>query len=224
MNSRDKILARLKKISSLKTASPIPAWQDKDIYSDYPSARLELITEFKKHIQILAGELHVFDTVESLAAALPPLLHDIDPERCKSHQSSLIESVKKANPEVVPYLTHIDTKTIDSVSFADFEVGISGAEFLVARTGSILLQAISAGGRRLSVLPPTHIVISETSRLVFSLDEALSRLEENSEPWSYATFITGPSRTSDIEKQLVLGAHGPKKLIILLLNNTVDPM
>jgi L-lactate dehydrogenase complex protein LldG len=50
-----------------------------------------------------------------------------------------------------------------------------------------------------------------------SLDEALKKIEEADRNWSYATFITGPSRTSDIEKRLVLGAHGPKRLVTFIL-------
>jgi L-lactate dehydrogenase complex protein LldG len=90
---------------------------------------------------------------------------------------------------------------------------------LIARTGSILLHTVSAGGRRLSVLPPTHIVIAEEKQIVPSLDEAFNTLDHDQDIWSYATIITGPSRTSDIEKQLVLGAHGPKKLIVLIIKS-----
>jgi L-lactate dehydrogenase complex protein LldG len=217
MNSRDEILNRLRKVITEKPAIQIPVWQDKTTFSDYPLNSSELLTEFRKHIENLAGELHVFDSAKDLAAFLPNLLKETNPHRCRSHQSSLIDIIKKLNPQAEQYLTYIDGQEIDSVSFADFAVGITAADLLIARTGSILVRTISAGGRRLSVLPPTHIVIAETDRLVFSLDEALKMLVDQSDPWSYATFITGPSRTSDIEKQLVLGAHGPKRLIILLL-------
>jgi L-lactate utilization protein LutC len=194
--------------------------QDIELFSDYPSGPSELITEFKRHIENLAGELHVFESIGNLASAIPRILHESDPLQCRSHRSPLIEMIKKSNHQASLYLTFIDGEEIDSISFADFAVGITGADFLIARTGSILLKTISAGGRRLSVLPPTHLVIAETSCLVFSLDQALKKLGEQGDPWGYATIITGPSRTSDIEKQLVLGAHGPKRLIILLLKTT----
>ena len=217
MNSRDKILDRLRKWTEEKSASKQSDWSDKILFSDYPLSREQLLSEFKRHIELLAGELHVFDSIETLAEAIPRLLHETAPDKCRSHHSELIDRIKSVNAASAAYLTAIDKQEIDSVSFADIEVGITAADYLVARTGSILLCARSAGGRRLSVLPPTHLVISTTSSLVFSLDEGLNHLRSDPQAGSYATFITGPSRTSDIEKQLVLGAHGPKRLIILLL-------
>ncbi len=97
------------------------------------------------------------------------------------------------------------------------DVGISNCECLVAQTGSILISSTSSGGRSLSVLPPHHILIAHKSQLVSDLIEAISflrnRYGENLP--AYLSFITGPSRTGDIERILVLGAHGPKKLSIL---------
>jgi len=217
MNSRDEILDRLGRSSGSKPAIKRSDWQDKKIFSDYPLSDGELLSEFERHIEILAGELHVFDSMERLAGAIPGILHETSPEKCRSHHHPLIETIKSVNPTAGSYLTYIDNQEIDSVSFAGIEVGITGAEYLVARTGSIMLRTISAGGRRLSVLPPTHVVIATSDCLVYSLDEVLKNLQKDPQVWSYATFITGPSRTSDIEKQLVLGAHGPKRLIILLL-------
>jgi L-lactate dehydrogenase complex protein LldG len=96
---------------------------------------------------------------------------------------------------------------------------LTAVDFLVARTGSIVLSSITAGGRRLSVLPPFHIAIASAAQLVPSLDEALRIYQQRGEPnrSSYATIITGPSRTSDIEKILVLGAHGPKRLAVIVV-------
>jgi len=217
MNNRDEILNRLRTSSEAKTATKSSDWQDKTIFSDYPLSGGELLSEFRRHIEILAGELHVFDSMERLAETIPRILHETNPEKCRSHHHPLIETIKSVNPTAGSYLRYIDNQEIDSVTFAGIEVGITGAEYLVARTGSIMLRTISAGGRRLSVLPPTHVIIATSGCLVYSLDEVLKNLKKDTQDWSYATFITGPSRTSDIEKQLVLGAHGPKRLIILLL-------
>jgi L-lactate dehydrogenase complex protein LldG len=92
---------------------------------------------------------------------------------------------------------------------------------LIAQTGSILLTARSAGGRALSVLPPHHIVIAQGSQLLPDLPAAFELLQRtyNGDYPSLITFITGPSRTSDIERILVLGAHGPRFLTIFFLPN-----
>ena len=95
--------------------------------------------------------------------------------------------------------------------------GITECDALVAQTGSVLLTSRSAGGRALSVLPPHHVVLARREQLLADLPEAFELLKTRyaaSYP-SFITFITGPSRTGDIERILVLGAHGPKKLTII---------
>ena len=79
----------------------------------------------------------------------------------------------------------------------------------------------SAGGRALSVLPPHHIVIARRSQMVPDLAAAFQFARQTYAPdWpSFLSLITGPSRTGDIERILVLGAHGPKRLTIFLLNS-----
>ncbi len=98
-------------------------------------------------------------------------------------------------------------------------VGITQCDALVAQTGSILVTSRSAGGRALSVLPPHHVVLAHRSQLVRDLPEAFELLKTTYAPNypSFISFITGPSRTGDIERILVLGAHGPKKLTIFCL-------
>jgi L-lactate dehydrogenase complex protein LldG len=94
---------------------------------------------------------------------------------------------------------------------------ITLAEALIAQTGSILVTA-SCGGRGASVIAPCHIVYATTGQLVPDLTTALSRatqeriLDRN----SFACVISGSSRTADIEKILVQGAHGPRRLVVIL--------
>jgi L-lactate dehydrogenase complex protein LldG len=99
------------------------------------------------------------------------------------------------------------------------DAAITGCDALVAQTGSVLVTNPSAGGRALSVLPPHHIVIARRSQVVPDLASALQLVRKlYASNWpSFLSFITGPSRTGDIERILVLGAHGPKKLTIFLL-------
>ena len=99
------------------------------------------------------------------------------------------------------------------------DAGLTACECLVAQTGSVCATAGSSGGRALSVLPPHHVVIARRGQLVADLSDAyelLARKYAGGYP-SMTTFITGPSRTGDIERILVLGAHGPKRLTVLLV-------
>ena len=119
----------------------------------------------------------------------------------------------------LPILFTEDRPTTNEIERAD--VGITLCDALIAQTGSILLTTRSAGGRTLSVLPPHHIVIARENQLLPDLPAAFELLQKTytDDYPSLITFITGPSRTGDIERILVLGAHGPRSLAIFLLPN-----
>ena len=103
-----------------------------------------------------------------------------------------------------------------NASVRDCELGVTGCDCVVAQTGSIGVSTLSAGGRALSVLPPVHLVIARREQLLPDLAAALVLLRQRyADRWPSAmSFITGPSRTADIEKILVMGAHGPKRLAL----------
>lgn len=102
---------------------------------------------------------------------------------------------------------------------AGCDASLTGCEYLVARTGSIVLSAAQEGGRTVSVYAPVHICIAYTHQLVFDIKDALVALKDkygDNIP-SLFTFATGPSRTADIEKTLVTGVHGPKEVYLFLV-------
>ncbi|QGJ69832.1 L-lactate dehydrogenase complex protein LldG [Planctomycetales bacterium 10988] len=105
------------------------------------------------------------------------------------------------------------------------DVGITECEALIAQTGSVLITSQSSGGRVLSILPPHHVVIAERWQMLPDLAagyELLKKRYGGNYP-SLISFITGPSRTGDIERILVLGAHGPRKLTVLLDESATEP-
>ena len=96
---------------------------------------------------------------------------------------------------------------------------VTTCEFLVARTGSILMSSAQQSGRTASIYAPVHICIAYTDQLVYDIKEALQRTKEkypNQLP-SLITLASGPSRTADIEKTLVVGIHGPKEVFVFLV-------
>jgi L-lactate dehydrogenase complex protein LldG len=103
-----------------------------------------------------------------------------------------------------------------NASVNECDLGVTSCDCLVAQTGSVIVTTISAGGRALSVLPPTHLVIARREQLVPDLATAMAFLRKRYDKhWPSAlSVITGPSRTADIEKILVMGAHGPKRLAL----------
>ena len=112
---------------------------------------------------------------------------------------------------------HVDLKrSMDDLQH--IKTGITTCEYLVAHLGSILVSSSGASGRRMNVFPETHIVMAHKQQVVSYLDDALEQLEKKYPDRlpTMITNITGPSRTADIEKTLVMGMHGPKKLFVLL--------
>jgi L-lactate dehydrogenase complex protein LldG len=101
------------------------------------------------------------------------------------------------------------------------EVGITMCEALIARNGSVLVSNQNEAGRRLSIFPHHHIVIARTGQLVMDLKDGFKLIKNKYGPQipSMISTITGPSRTADIEKTLVLGAHGPKELFVFLIDD-----
>jgi L-lactate dehydrogenase complex protein LldG len=94
---------------------------------------------------------------------------------------------------------------------------ITHAEALVALTGSVLVSS-SCGGRGATVVAPVHIVVATLDQLVPDLEAVFARIREREIHTrnSYVCLITGSSRTADIEKILVMGAHGPVRLLVVL--------
>ena len=99
------------------------------------------------------------------------------------------------------------------------DAGITTCESIVAQLGAILVSSASSGGRALSILPHVHVVVAEASQVVPDLGSALAlaKARHGDQMPSVLSFITGPSRTGDIERILVLGAHGPKELYLVLV-------
>jgi L-lactate dehydrogenase complex protein LldG len=96
---------------------------------------------------------------------------------------------------------------------------ISRCEGLVALTGSVLVSSGGCGGRGASVVAPCHIVVAHARQLFPDLESAVARAREIAFDNSYVGLITGCSRTSDIEKKLIIGAHGPQRLVVILQTN-----
>lgn len=124
--------------------------------------------------------------------------------------------------QVIKFLTtegvNVDN---DPDNFLNQKIGITRCEYLISRFGSILVSSATLSGRRMFVYPEVHIVIAAASQVVPELKDALNGMIQNykgSLP-SQISLITGPSRTADIEKTLVMGAHGPRELYVFMVEN-----
>lgn len=217
MNSKDRILNKLKKDKISDSNSFPSVISDKEIFKDYPD-NISLVEMFIENFSKLSGEIFVSKNLEEAGNHLIQIISSLENQSCLTHSSENIIKLLNCNPILADYFEILSNNNLDSTKFATYEVGLTSVDFLIARTGSIVLNSLSSGGRRLSVLPPIHIVLAETKQIVPSLYD-IFRSDFVSNNWSFATIISGPSRTSDIEKQLVLGAHGPKRVIVILIEN-----
>jgi L-lactate dehydrogenase complex protein LldG len=89
----------------------------------------------------------------------------------------------------------------------------------VADTGSLVLQPGPSEPRTLSLVPPLHIAVVRASRLYPSLAAAWAALQPQADMPTNLLLISGPSKTADIQQVLAFGAHGPKELVIVLVND-----
>jgi hypothetical protein len=152
----------------------------------------DLETRFRSEFEVVKGE--VIPTAEELREFLGKFSHVV------TDGSDLARQAVGAG--------NADVRSCD--------LAVTACDCLVAQTGSIVVSTRSAGGRALSVLPPVHLVIACRDQVVADLAGAFTLLRKRyGQRWpSSLSFITGPSRTADIEKILVLGAHGPKRLAL----------
>lgn len=98
------------------------------------------------------------------------------------------------------------------------DAGITSAQWAIAETGTLVLEAKSERHRLVSLIPPVHIAIVQAGRIRRTMAEVLAAVNQSNELSRTITFITGPSRTSDIELTLAIGVHGPAKLHVIVID------
>jgi L-lactate dehydrogenase complex protein LldG len=222
MSERENILARI--YEALSVTAPKPGLHDavprsgKGVTELLPAVGRsfeENVALFQKNAVELKATFRLLASTEELRLALANLRDAEGWSRVASHRGQLTDLA--CQPLGLPVL--LTDTAFDKVELEKCPVGITGCDALVAQTGSVVVTNRSAGGRALSVLPPHHVVLARRDQLVAGLPEAFALLKAQygaSYP-SMISFITGPSRTGDIERILVLGAHGPKALTIFCL-------
>ncbi|HYA39583.1 MAG TPA: lactate utilization protein C [Candidatus Methylomirabilis sp.] len=99
-------------------------------------------------------------------------------------------------------------------------VGITGAFAGIAETGTLMLLSGPQTPATVSLLPETHIAVVENARIVATMEDAWDRLRaEYGTPPRAVNFISGPSRTADVEQTVTLGAHGPYRVLIIVVGD-----
>ena len=197
----------LQKIAAFSNKSAVNATFENEDARIYKPIEGSLDSCFQAELALIGGEAFSFKTDVELYAGLNSFLV----EKRFSAVCSCLPDIQNLLPNV----------SLNGEPYAETDAAITECEFLVARTGSVLISSASYGGRQLNVFPPVHIVIAKRSQLVPFVTDALQALQEKylgALP-SLVSLISGPSRTADIEKTLVMGAHGPRELYVFIAEN-----
>jgi L-lactate dehydrogenase complex protein LldG len=222
MESRAAILERLRELRQVGDMRPRPIYTPESIFADIPSTdRTSLIGQFTQKVTALRGEVFTVASYDEAASKVAELARAADLCRCGRQSAPLLDRLFGSHQELGFLESEMtiagEGEPLPHAAVESMQCAFTVADALVARTGSIVLRATTAGGRRLSVLPPIHCVIATADQLVPCLSSWLTE-SHHDRSWSYGTIITGPSRTADIERILVLGAHGPKRLIVIIID------
>lgn len=206
-SSKNKILQSIAAVRTKRAAAMLV----NDLHQEeiYRTIEPDAITCFKNELEAINGQCILCSDQNDLIVKLNDLLIQKGIEELHCIDPALTRQLPKTK------------LTSDPDKFETMKAGLTSCEFLIARTGSILISSANPSGRQMYAFPPIHFVVAESKQLVNYPEDAYKAIQKkyNHQLPSAITTITGPSRTADIEKTLVLGAHGPKELIVLLIVN-----
>jgi L-lactate dehydrogenase complex protein LldG len=180
-------------------------------------SQAEQVALFAKQSEVLRTEFRECASLQDAAEQFARLAQENGWKQIAFHAGGLANALAASLPSGIGLL--LIERGYDTDALEACDAGLTECESLVAQTGSVCVTSLSSGGRALSVLPPHHVVIASRGQFVPDLSAAYERLAAKYGTGypSFISFISGPSRTGDIERILVLGAHGPKKLTVLLV-------
>jgi L-lactate dehydrogenase complex protein LldG len=180
---------------------------------DTPEERVAILTE---NLGKLRAEVHRVADLAAAADTVARLAAERSWKRVAWHGH---DSVSPIAARLGGETYRVDGGGFEKNALEACDAGITACEAAVAQTGSILVSSGTCGGRALSILPHVHVVILHVAQVAGTLGDAFELVRERHAGRlpSMLSFITGPSRTGDIERILVLGAHGPKELVVVLV-------
>jgi L-lactate dehydrogenase complex protein LldG len=205
-------------VSALEVTIPVD--------SERPDTTDALSERFVQELELVDGVVHRASSKEEARQAVSKILSERGAKRVVIANTPLVSDVglESMVNDAGMETTLCDLRRDGSrerIREAELvaDVGITSADYGIAETGTLALLAAPGQGRAVSLLPPVHIAVLRASDVVYELSELFERVgKEHAEPPSALTFITGPSRTADIELVLTVGVHGPKYLYVVLLD------
>ncbi len=179
-----------------------------------------LFDEFATRAKNVSAEVFRVATIADARQVLVDFVKGVDAKKVVAVSCPLIqaagalEALTGAGVEVYTEAAAIRSQAETA------DLGISGVEFGVAETGSVCQDALAIEERLVSTLPPIHMVFINSANIVPGMADALGIVAKVFDR-GYLSFITGPSRTADIERVLTIGVHGPSRFVIIAVDETV---
>lgn len=206
---KERMLKSIRKALIEKTDNPYPNLADNGAIFTQSNEMLEV--QFAEEFSKINGQFYFCESTGQCIDDIKQLIEDRKWSNVYCWEKSILDWL---------HTNELALHT-DDVNFEEANVGITTCDALVARTGSIIITNASEAGRRLSIYPHIHIVIAFTSQLVNDIGDALTVVQDRYQTKmpSMISTTTGPSRTADIEKTLVLGAHGPREIFVMLIDD-----
>ena len=177
----------------------------------------DLIELFKQNLEAVDGHCIVAHSKGEIAGALTQIISALQKTKLGAQRIAISDA-----PEL-ERLMHMTDLEIEELGIAPnasdifgFDVGITSAQAAIAETGTLVLDSARERNRLVSLVPPVHIAIVNASTIRATLGEILTMLKNDEELSPAVTFITGPSRTGDIELILTIGVHGPQELYVII--------
>ena len=217
--ARDRIFSRLKAANRQPlTKGPQAAAMPVKSFS-----QREKIDNLKKLMEAMRTEVHVANAanwLDKLAAVLKDrniktLLFGPQTEIGKSLQRHFQEAGGDL-PELIPYDQEIEQlkKTVFKA-----DAGITSTYGAIAETGALILWSSAEEPRQMSLVPPIHIAVLKADKIYNTFVEVMQQENWAGGMPTNAFLISGPSKTADIELTLAFGVHGPKELIVMVIDN-----
>jgi L-lactate dehydrogenase complex protein LldG len=200
----------LKKIrQALSTSVPVPFPQSEGNNSVFQQSEEDLEVKFAEEFGKLQGKFVYCADEREAVQNLFALIEARQWKEIYCKETLLKETISKNG---------FTNFSVQDLAVAD--AGITTCEVLIARTGSIVMSSAQESGRTVSVYAPVHVCFAYMNQLVYEIKDGLQLLKEKyaGQIPSLITFATGPSRTADIEKTLVVGVHGPKEVFCFLID------
>jgi L-lactate dehydrogenase complex protein LldG len=204
--AKENILKRIRE--ALINPVPLPFPQSEGNDSVYVNNKEEPVVVFAEEFTKLQGKFAFCTDESDFKFQLQQLILQRDWSKIFCIETSLQQKL-----ELISITNYGDLPSCD--------VAITSCEYLVARTGTIVMSTAQQSGRTASVYAPIHICVAYTNQLVIDVKDALQLMKEKYADQfpSFITFASGPSRTADIEKTLVTGVHGPKEVFCFLIDS-----